>query len=77
MAVTGKKTAKTEAAPARTLRIRLVRSLIGYPREQREVAKGLGLRKLNSEVVRTDTPQIRGMIRKIVHLLDVKSGEGR
>jgi len=72
MAVTDKKTAKAGAAPARTLRIRLVRSLIGYPRDQREVAKGLGLRKLNSEVVRTDTPQIRGMIRKIVHLLDVK-----
>jgi len=73
MAVTGKTRAKTPAAaPARTLRIRLVRSLIGYPREQREVARGLGLRKLHSEVVRADTPQIRGMIRKISHLLEVE-----
>jgi len=73
MAVTDKKTAKTgEAAPARTVRIQLVRSLIGYPREQREVARGLGLRKVRSVVVRPDTPQIRGMIRKIVHLLDVE-----
>jgi large subunit ribosomal protein L30 len=73
MAVTGKKTAKTgEAAPPRKLRIRLVRSLIGYPREQREVVKGLGLRKLRSEVVRPDTPQVRGMIRKISHLLEVE-----
>jgi large subunit ribosomal protein L30 len=73
MAVTGTNKAKTgAAAPGRTVRIRLIRSLIGYPREQREVARGLGLRKLRSEVVRPDTPQIRGMIRKIVHLVDVE-----
>jgi large subunit ribosomal protein L30 len=73
MAVTGRKAAKAgAAAPAGKIRIRLVRSLIGYPREQHEIAKGLGLRKLRSEVVRPDTPQIRGMIRKIVHLVDVE-----
>jgi len=53
-------------------RIKLVRSLTGYPKNQREVAKGLGLRKLQSEVMRKNTPEIRGMIRKISHLLKVE-----
>jgi len=54
------------------LRIKLVRSLIGYPQTQRKVAWGLGLRKLNSEVVRQDCPEIRGMIQKIPHLVKVE-----
>jgi large subunit ribosomal protein L30 len=54
------------------LRIKLVRSVIGYPKNQREVVKGLGLRKLNSEVLRKDSPEIRGMINKIPHLLTVE-----
>lgn len=54
------------------LRIKLVRSLIGYPKNQREVAKGLGLRKLQSEVIRKNSPEIWGMIRKIPHLLKVE-----
>jgi len=54
------------------LRIKLVRSLTGYPKNQREVAKGLGLRKLQSEVTRKNSPEIRGMIRKIPHLLKVE-----
>jgi large subunit ribosomal protein L30 len=54
------------------LRITLVRSLIGYPRRQRETARGLGLRKINSRVVRPDRPEIRGMIDKISHLVEVE-----
>jgi len=54
------------------LKIKLVRSLIGRPRKQREVVKGLGLRKINSEVIRSDRPEIRGMIGKIPHLLEVE-----
>lgn len=54
------------------LRIRLVRSLIGRPREQREVAKGLGLRKMSSEVMRTNCPEVWGMIKKISHLVNVE-----
>ncbi len=56
----------------RELRITLVRSLIGYPRRQRETARGLGLRKINSLVVRPDRPEIRGMIDKISHLVKVE-----
>jgi large subunit ribosomal protein L30 len=53
------------------LKIELIRSVIGRPKKQREVVKGLGLRKLRSSVVRKDCPEIRGMIRKIPHLLKV------
>jgi large subunit ribosomal protein L30 len=56
----------------RDLRITLVRSLIGYPQRQRETAKGLGLRKINSRVIRPDRPEIRGMINKISHLVKVE-----
>ncbi len=71
MAVRKKTPAKKEG-PRRTLRIRLVRSLIGYPRRQKETAKGLGLRKINSEVLRPDRPEVRGMIAKISHLVKVE-----
>ncbi len=54
------------------MRITLVRSLIGYPRRQRETAKGLGLRKISSQVIRPDRPEIRGMIDKIFHLVKVE-----
>jgi large subunit ribosomal protein L30 len=57
------------------LKVKLVRSVIGYPLGQRAVVKGLGLRKLNSEVVRPNTPEIRGMINKISHLLKVEALE--
>jgi large subunit ribosomal protein L30 len=59
----------------RHLKIKLVRSVIGYPRKQREVVKGLGLRKTNSEVIRKDCPEIRGMINKISHLVNVEALE--
>jgi len=79
MAVNRMKTSKPAeeggAAKPGLLRIKLVRSLIGYDRSQRVVAVGLGLRKLNSEVVRPDTPEIRGMIKKIVHVLKVEAVE--
>lgn len=74
MAMKKAKAGKKDVA-ARELRIKLRRSLIGYPRTQREVAKGLGLRKINSEVVRRDVPEIRGMINKISHLVKVEVSE--
>ncbi len=54
------------------IKITLVKSPIGYSRYQREVLKGLGLRKLNSSVIREDTPAIRGMINKVPHLVKVE-----
>ena len=64
---------KDTPASEKQLRIRLVRSVIGRPQKQREVVKGLGLRRINSEVVRKDCPEIRGMINKIPHLLKVEA----
>ena len=57
------------------IKVTLVRSLIGTPRDQRETAKGLGLRKLHSHAVLKDTPSVRGMVNKIVHALKVETVE--
>ena len=55
-----------------TLTITLKRSIIGRPRKHRRVVQSLGLRKLNSEVNLRDTPQVRGMIEKVSHLLEIE-----
>ncbi|MDE2180108.1 MAG: 50S ribosomal protein L30 [candidate division NC10 bacterium] len=54
------------------LRITLRKSKIGHPAHQARVLAGLGLRRINQSVVRADTPIIRGMIRKVVHLVNVQ-----
>jgi large subunit ribosomal protein L30 len=54
------------------LRITLVRSLIGRPRAQRRTVRALGLKRLQHSVVHEDTPEIKGMIRKVSHLLRVE-----
>jgi large subunit ribosomal protein L30 len=59
------------AAKKGGLKIKLVRSVIGTTRYQRAVVLGLGLRRLNHTVERQDTPEIRGMIDKVSHLLQV------
>ena len=55
------------------LSITLKRSPIGTPSRHRLVLRGLGLRKMHETVTRPDTPQVRGMIHKVVYLLDVKT----
>jgi large subunit ribosomal protein L30 len=67
--------AQKEDRPKRELRLTLVRSVIGYPQRQRETVRGLGLRKINSQVVRPDRPEIRGMIAKVSHLVKVEVEE--
>ncbi len=54
------------------LRIKWVRSSIGYPKDQKETIKALGLRKLQRTVEHEDNPAIRGMVRKVIHLLQVE-----
>lgn len=54
------------------LKITLTKSLIGRPEEQRATVKALGLKKTNSSVVQDDTPAIRGMVRKVEHLVVVE-----
>jgi large subunit ribosomal protein L30 len=53
------------------LNIKLVKSIIGRNEKQRAIVRGLGLTKLNSQVIREDRPEIRGMINKIVFMLEV------
>ncbi|GBE24252.1 MAG TPA: 50S ribosomal protein L30 [Actinobacteria bacterium] len=57
---------------AKTLRITLKRSLIGEKPKTRATIESLGLRKINSMVERPDTPDVRGMVFRAKHLLDVE-----
>jgi large subunit ribosomal protein L30 len=57
------------------LRIKLVRSPIGYTERQKATVRALGLRRLQQEVERPDNGPIRGMIFKIQHLVDVSVAE--
>jgi len=70
-----RKRVEKAAAEPRFIKITLVRSLVGHPGSQRLVARGLGLRKLQSRVVRPATPEIMGMVRKISHVLKVEATE--
>jgi large subunit ribosomal protein L30 len=54
------------------IKITLIKSGIARPGKHKVVLTGLGLRKLNHSVIRVDTPQIRGMINKISHLVKVE-----
>ena len=54
------------------LRIRQVRSAIGRREDQGATLKALGIRKLHHEVVKEDSPSVRGMVEKIRHLVDVE-----
>lgn len=55
-----------------TLVITQVRSTIGAQQNQRETLRSLGLRKIRQKVERQDTPQIRGMIHTVRHLVTVE-----
>ena len=57
------------------LRITLRRSLIGRPQDQRGTAGALGLKKISQTREHLDCPQIRGMARKIAHLIEVEEIE--
>jgi len=57
------------------LRIRLRRSLIGHPSDQKSTARILGLSRINRTVVRPDNAAVRGMVRKLHHLVSVEEIE--
>jgi large subunit ribosomal protein L30 len=54
------------------IRVRQVKSAIGYDQKQRATLRGLGLRRMNHQVELQDTPAIRGMITKVFHLVSVE-----
>jgi len=57
---------------ARQLKITLTRSYIGYPETQRATIRSLGLKKMHQTVIKEDSPQIRGQINKVKHLVTVE-----
>ena len=56
----------------KTLKITLIKSVIGYNVKQKRTVHALGLRKLNQSVLHPDTPVIQGMIDKVGHLVSVE-----
>ena len=59
------------ASGGATLRIKQIGSLIGCTDRQRATVRGLGLRRMHHVVERRDTPEIRGMVKAVPHLVAV------
>jgi large subunit ribosomal protein L30 len=61
----------TNKATEKKVKITLVRSPIGFDRTQAETVRGMGLRRIRHSVELLDTPETRGMIHKVRHLVTV------
>jgi large subunit ribosomal protein L30 len=59
------------AKAAGTVKVKMIGSVIGCTQDQRATVRGLGLRRIHQVVERQDTPMVRGMIKKIPHLVAV------
>ena len=57
----------------KTLTLRWTRSAICAPKDQKATVRGLGFRRLGQRVVAEDTPSVRGMVRKVRHLVVVEN----
>jgi large subunit ribosomal protein L30 len=62
---------KAAGANAARLKIKMIGSMIGCPDKQRQTVRGLGLRRIHQVVEREDTPAVRGMVKKIPHLVAI------
>lgn len=56
---------------SKTIKVKLVKSTNGRLEKQKACVKGLGLRKIGSERELENTPAVRGMIKKVIHLVEV------
>jgi large subunit ribosomal protein L30 len=56
----------------KTVRVTLVRSPIGYTKDQKQTVLALGLRRMHQTVEHKDSPAMRGMIQKVIHLVQVE-----
>jgi large subunit ribosomal protein L30 len=70
-----RKAAKPKAA--KTVRITLLRSPIGETFRHKATVRALGLRRIRQTVEQADTPQLRGMLAKVGHLVRVEAGTGK
>lgn len=59
----------------KSITIRYKRSTIGCPKDQIDTVRGLGLRRLRDERTLVNTPAVRGMIKKVIHLVEVVKEE--
>lgn len=57
---------------ASQLKVKQKRSVIGNCRDQKRTVRALGLKRINDVAVHKDSPQIRGMINKVMHLIEVE-----
>jgi large subunit ribosomal protein L30 len=64
--------AKISKKSKKIIRIRLIRSPIGYSDRQKRTVKALGLHRMNQTVEKPDSPAVRGMIAKVSHLVRVE-----
>jgi large subunit ribosomal protein L30 len=60
-----------------TLQVTYRKSAIGYNQDQKDTIRALGLKRLRQTVEHDDTPALRGMIQKVIHLVDVREGEAK
>lgn len=63
--------AKTKTAPVK-IKVTLVRSAIGFPKDQKQTVLALGLHRLHQTVEHNDNPALRGMLNKVIHLLKIE-----
>lgn len=61
-----------KATAGKSLRVTLVKSPIGYTKDQKATVRALGLRRMNQTIEHTDSPAIRGMINKVIHLVRIE-----
>jgi large subunit ribosomal protein L30 len=59
-------------ASDKTIRVTLVRSPIGFTKDQKQTVLALGLRRMHQTVEHRDNPAVRGMIRKVIHLVQIE-----
>jgi large subunit ribosomal protein L30 len=57
---------------SKEIMLTLIKSHIGRPKKHRDVLLGLGLNRMHKRVVLKDTPEIRGMINKVCHMVSVQ-----
>jgi len=69
-----KSPAAAKAAAPKQIRIRQIRSGICAPVDHKQTLSGLGLRRIRQEVVRPDTPTVRGQVQKVRHLVEIVEG---
>ncbi len=66
---------KAGGAAAGTIKVKQIGSVIGCTDKQRATVRGLGLRRMHHVVERKDTPEVRGMIKAVPHLVALIEGE--